>query len=199
MGIWRFKLHQMSLRFSPLLLSLIWALNLSAQTAGIPTDSLIAFYPLQDASAQNAASDLLQGVLHGSPEPTADRFGNPMGAMRFESGDYITVPGSNGSVFLPFSVSLWYSPDPDDAYSGTLKPLFKVLAGLLERGAGGDNLPRRSANGDPLVFARHFKPCDWGLWFASFHVAKHKSAFRFLLVPRCLHRGQLGWEDLCEW
>ena len=134
MGIWRFKLHQMSLRFSPLLLSLIWALNLSAQTAGIPTDSLIAFYPLQDASAQNAASDLLQGVLHGSPEPTADRFGNPMGAMRFESGDYITVPGSNGSVFLPFSVSLWYSPDPDDAYSGTLKPLFKKYSPAYWRG-----------------------------------------------------------------
>ena len=105
-----------------------------AQSLGVPSEGLVAFYPLNEGMANNPISEDLQGQIQGTPSSTVDRHGNVGGAMRFDQGDYITVPGSSDDVFLPFSVSLWYSPDPTDVYANMLKPLFKKYTPAFWRG-----------------------------------------------------------------
>lgn len=104
-----------------------------AQDWGVPSDGLMAYYPLDSSMANNAASDDLQGLIHGEPSTTVDRFGNEEGAMWFEEGDYVTVPGSGPEAYYPFTVSLWYWADADALLPG-LKPLFKKYSPAYWRG-----------------------------------------------------------------
>jgi hypothetical protein len=79
-------------------------ISLKAQT-------LIAHYPFDNTSASDISGNNNNGTLIGGVETTADRFGNPCGALLFNGVDgYIEVPNSFTlkSPAESFSATCWF-------------------------------------------------------------------------------------------
>jgi len=108
-----------------------WAVCSHAQQLPVPNEGLLAFYGLNGDALD--AVGAFPGTLVGTPTPAEDRFGNPTGALAFEQGDRIVVPGTAGQNPLPFSVSVWYRPDSTYNFP-YLVPLFKKYYPALWNG-----------------------------------------------------------------
>lgn len=84
-------------------------LSTSAQLPSyVPTDNLISFYPL-DGHALDAGLNGLDGILAGAT-PTANRFGDPGGALSFDGqDDFIRIHHSNefDALAMEFTISAW--------------------------------------------------------------------------------------------
>ncbi len=76
----------------------------------VPTDSLIAWYPL-DNSARDFGPYHLDGKLYG-PTPTIDRFNTDNAAYRFSGNSYIDLPDSLRFQTRSITITAWVRPDP---------------------------------------------------------------------------------------
>ncbi len=74
----------------------------------VPTDSLVAWYPL-DGNGSGSTFASGDAAVMGA-QPTTDRFGNPEGAMMFDGNDNLSIPSSPWNIVSPqFSFSIWYN------------------------------------------------------------------------------------------
>jgi hypothetical protein len=84
--------------------------------SGIPTDSLVAYYPF-NGDADDESGNGHDGTVYGATL-TTDRDGNSNSAYDFDGiNDYIEIPDDddlsfgNGSEDSPFSISIWINMD----------------------------------------------------------------------------------------
>ncbi len=73
----------------------------------------ISIYTLDNGSLEDSVpeADLVTqaGVAYGNPQTTADRFGNPTGALYFDGQTYIQT--NEDSNFVPLTFSVWFRAD----------------------------------------------------------------------------------------
>jgi len=81
------------------ILTLLWLL-VHCAVAAIPTEGLVAYYPL-NGNADDASGNDLHGIVNG-PTPTTDKFGTRRSAMRFNgTTDHIRLPINTGPGAMP--------------------------------------------------------------------------------------------------
>ena len=100
------------MRLNALLKILFWSIVMLCQIQALGQD-LVAYYPF-DGDAVDVSGNLNNGELLGGVGPTADRWGNPCGALSFNGDDgYVNVPNSK-SLQTPankYSVTSWFLID----------------------------------------------------------------------------------------
>lgn len=79
----------------------------NAPAFGLITNGLLAYYPL-DGSGNDASGNGNHGTLHGTTA-TADRFGNPAGALNFATdNDYVAINDPDlAFADTSFTISAW--------------------------------------------------------------------------------------------
>lgn len=89
--------------------ALLSFLFLNVLQAQIPTNGLVAYYPL-DGNARDASGNGNDGVMNG-PVPTTDRFGNASSACAFDGQDdliSIAPPNAQNFHFMgDYSIAVW--------------------------------------------------------------------------------------------
>ena len=81
----------------------------TSQAQGIPTNGLLAYYPL-NGNASDVSGNGKNGVINGSLTLTPNQAGMPNGAMRFPNG-YITVTPTPFNVNGNWTISTWCKID----------------------------------------------------------------------------------------
>ncbi len=78
----------------------------STSHAQFPIDQLVAYFPM-DSNGNDLVGGLVPLVTEGSPTPTADRFGRPGKALRFDGNDFYSYGDVLNMDTSSFSISLW--------------------------------------------------------------------------------------------
>lgn len=97
-----------------LLLTLFIMSGTLTSAQGISDFAPISIYTLDNGSVEDSIEDpnlrTPAGTLYGNPASTADRFGNPNGALLFDGiDDYVQT--NEGSNFKPLTFSVWFRAD----------------------------------------------------------------------------------------
>lgn len=99
--------------FAPAYVSVLAFATMVPAAAQVPSDGLVAYYPLS-GDAHDAGPAGYDGVNHGAIA-TADRFGAPGGALRFDGRSaYLEIPDRDGFSIAAtgaFTISIWMRPD----------------------------------------------------------------------------------------
>ncbi|MCX6142064.1 MAG: LamG domain-containing protein, partial [Ignavibacteriales bacterium] len=90
---------------SVLFLSFLLLCGNRASIAQIPTNGMVAYYPL-DGTALDQSGNGYNGTVIGAT-PTADRFGNPTGALRFNGSTYYVRLGNILNSIFCAPIAKW--------------------------------------------------------------------------------------------
>ena len=94
----------------------------------VPTDGLVAWYPL-DGNGSGSAFTSGDAIVTGA-QPTTDRFGNPEGAMIFDGNGNLSIPSSSWNFVSPqFSFSIWYNVNTPGSISAYIVEKGSTIGG----------------------------------------------------------------------
>lgn len=73
-------------------------------------DSDLLAYLVFDGNAEDVSGNGYDGIVTGALQ-ASDRYGNPLGAYRFDGDDYIAIPNAEGlkGGGFPLSVAVWFN------------------------------------------------------------------------------------------
>lgn len=92
-----------------LYLDLAGEASISPTTGDLPTNGLVAYYPL-NGNANDASGNGLHGIISGV-QPDVDRNGNTNQALYFDGNDQVEIADATAFDFTDFTYSLWYEAD----------------------------------------------------------------------------------------
>lgn len=117
----------------------------TAAMAQIPTNGLVAHYPL-DGDGNDISGNGYHGVTI-TATPTEDRFGNPTGAYHFDGSQYIEVPHTAPFNLTSVTVSAWIRTSEAPGY-------YRTVAGIAHNswGMGGYAWGLMVHYGQPVVY-----------------------------------------------
>ena len=122
----------------------------------VPTDGLVAYYPL-DGDGEDAGPLDLNGTVHGTT-PLNNRFGAANHALNFDGdGDWINLGNLEDWNFVDYSINLWYSttetPDLADYRALICRgDAYGLHVGDTGGGGGANSMAYVNANGGSGAF-----------------------------------------------